>query len=825
VRCRDALLQSGISASAEAIVRIAVAESGGESSAMDIEEDGAAAVQTPDAFHLQSVFSTHNEALLLLWTWAGDASGVSDAVAATCLEKIESIFSLGVGIPVALRNAEFPWALHWLRMSKLVALAVASLRSSESLHRSVKVLQLAICAWQVHASTEPAAHADSLHLPCRHPNRGSVMNYLEERFGVIDAITCAALLLKERFVAECLMVASTAPWGAQIKEREDFACDSVILPSNVEASLNALKVGGARVAYLAQLSQFLDFIHMAVRCGDTLDIPLNTLTALYKALILTPITADEVDTAVGFLQRVIIKAYDSPTAADTSTTVATSAAHPGAGARAEETLQRSALASRAAVLEMFSSLLCDKNGFLRSKFFSQKAFYTVEKWFRWLNSDLSFGPATSGSAGAAAHKTFRSTGNSEDLVGINVFPQIILHCRSDKVAGAAVKFLTTLPQTLPQWGRHTPSAVAFRQMLLSRCMSDLSASTSAAAGGSDSGVPLVRALLFLDGILEESLAVSGSDVTVHGTIGRGTPVTFRLTSTHKSFSGAFRDVTIFMNETVHDLFVAVAQQLQVEPTRVKIFRLGKELSYRAESTKTIAQLRNIKKEEREHLVVTKHGSPKAATAAARALSKGPSAGVMDVDGPSPVSPPEMGEPAAAPAIEAMDVTDAEKSAADAALAALPAALVLSQTPEYFELLFGLLRTSDAAVCDRLWGLLTRIPTSASVLQRWVELDCSAVTSLLLPVDPTAWSHLSTLLYSLQIIEMLMQPAVSAADLEDQYRFIQNIDHALLRTWVQRFVEKDGLRALCRAFEWVQSALLAFLKSASPLRPRQTLRRS
>lgn len=90
------------------------------------------------------------------------------------------------------------------------------------------------------------------------------------------------------------------------------------------------------------------------------------------------------------------------------------------------------------------------------------------------------------------------------------------------------------------------------------------------------------------------------------------------------------------------------------------------------------------------------------------------------------------------------------------------------------------------------------------------LECTSVSDLLLNFDHAVWSNLNTLLYNLQVVEVLIQPAVSASDLADQQRFIKDIDHALLQTWVQRFLQKGGLCALCKAFEWIQRATHAYL---------------
>jgi hypothetical protein len=809
LRCRDVLYAAGEVADTNAA---ACAEWYAQRSPghMAVEENGAnTASALAEVAHLRSVFAIHAELLDLFWAWTSDTSGVSDAVVNVCFDKLEAILSAGVTSASALKRPDFPWAMHWYRMSHLASKATQTLAKLDSVHRAIKCLQLLLNAWPFYSTTEPAAHTDRATLPFGHPNRGALMAYLQKQYDVIALITSTAVAWKQAFLPQALALAHSSDWGRIFTSVEDLCSGQHYLSMSTETKLNTLTVGSARCGYLQQLAELCDFLHVAVRSIDTLEFTFETMDALYRAVILSPVTADEVDTVVSFLQRVITKVADSTTSSSAFT--ASNNSSNGNTDTAVSEGKRTAVSSYTAIYALFTRRFCDKNGFIRSRFFNIKAFQCIEKWFKYLNGR----PPVAGTDAQALQRDFRQSGNPDDIVGIDLLPCIVLTCTNDRVASAAVKFLTTLPQVLPDWGRHSASAVAFRNMLLSRCMSELSTAAEAARASHasfEASTALSRALLFLDGILEESLSMSGGEVTQHGKLGRGQSITFKVHSTHKAFTalGMPRNLTMYMNETVHDLFKAVADMVSMDVRLLKIFRLGHELHYVQERDKTIGLLNGIEKEQHQPLVVTaKVFSPKVSHRKHLQTAEEQDDTAMEVQ--------ESAHSSVDPAFSMTESTHTDApsmtEASGRSTPAPPAALILARTPEYFNLLFSLLQTSEGAICDRLWGLLTRIPTSAVVLQGWVHLDCPDVSALLLSFDRTTWSNISTLLYNLQLVELLLQPASSPDDLEAQRRFIKDVDHELLQSWVARFLQKGGVRALCDAFEWIHQATRAYLQQA------------
>jgi hypothetical protein len=94
----------------------------------------------------------------------------------------------------------------------------------------------------------------------------------------------------------------------------------------------------------------------------------------------------------------------------------------------------------------------------------------------------------------------------------------------------------------------------------------------------------------------------------------------------------------------------------------------------------------------------------------------------------------------------------------------------------------------------------------------VELKCNSVEEMLLNFERDDISNLPHLLYNLQIIEVLMQPADSADELEKQQEYIGDVDHSLLLAWPDEFDQKKGYLAIVRAFEWLQFALSRYIHS-------------
>ena len=112
------------------------------------------------------------------------------------------------------------------------------------------------------------------------------------------------------------------------------------------------------------------------------------------------------------------------------------------------------------------------------------------------------------------------------------------------------------------------------------------------------------------------------------------------------------------------------------------------------------------------------------------------------------------------------------------------------------------------MCDKLWALISKLPTPISKLNQFAMLECESVKDLLM--DSEEKLNPTHLLYNLQLIEVLMQPSESEADFQLQRAYIGDIDHGVLESWPERFDQKKGFAAVCFAFEWMQTALHKYI---------------
>ena len=136
------------------------------------------------------------------------------------------------------------------------------------------------------------------------------------------------------------------------------------------------------------------------------------------------------------------------------------------------------------------------------------------------------------------------------------------------------------------------------------------------------------------------------------------------------------------------------------------------------------------------------------------------------------------------------------------------ALVLANSKTYFSLLFALLEECSGTVCDKLWALVSKLPTPISKLNQFAMLECESVKDLLMDFKENL--HPTHLLYNLQLIEVLMQPSESETDFQLQRAYIGDIEYGVLESWPERFDEKKGFSAICYSFEWLQTALQEYI---------------
>lgn len=799
-----------------------------------------------------AAYDAYDRSLSILWEWIQDGSGVSTAVVDICLTKLESLLNQFVLSSTHHRHdieekdeAESSLRSHglqWFCLSDLVIKAIEDIRlQRRNLVPSVRVLRIVLCSWAVPPRSrredddsttgsiiieEPSSHGERRG-PQQQlmPSRAALVGHLEEQFSFITTLSSAIINTKatlQQLVRDTLHIAD-----------DRLACENLhtAQPRQLQEQINALKAADSRYDNISQLEQLLDFLLFFLRASDPsapLLMPYRSVKSIWDAIVLQPHSSREVDAVIGFLSYLVLGG----------------SVQGQRGSRPRP--KRTALCSREDVETAFWELLCysdagppsisssssspsaaidiDRN-FSRSPFFSIKAFECVEKWFKWLHhSERSV-------SGAPSPSSSSSTGRASV---IDVFATIVFSCAVDDVAGRAVRFITSLPHTLyhldTEASRHFIRQ--FMNDLLTRCMDEFTRIGLTATAGFDS--KLTRVLLLLDGVLQQSssnqLYPDRFYVPPHGVIDRGGCVSFKVSSSSKKMKGLSGAVVLHLGDTVQQLLRAVAEKVHSTVADIKVFRQGKELSVQEEGSKPISQLPMIGFCSQGSSIiedaVTVTERPKFITSSSSSDCS-TSTTLQDHDTTNDNNNKSD-------TIHHVGTVDCKGLDDDAVvndeIVMMPPGLMLSRTTKYFDRLFSLLRGSrNPSVVDRLWDLITRIPSSEEVLHRWLELPVEDVQDCLLRFDlprdddddSQQSSLLSVLVYDLQIVHMLLQPVARAEDLvqllssQSSTRCMQPlIDRNLLRDWPSRFISKHGLRALYRAQKWIDEVLDVYLKSSS-----------
>jgi len=793
-----------------------------------------------------AAYEAYDRSLSILWEWIQDGSGVSTAVVDICLSKLESLLNQFVlathhrhdtedksEVESSLRSH----GLQWFCLSDLVIKAIDDIRlQRRNLVPSVRVLRIVLCSWAVPPRSrredgdctssitiieEPPSHGERRG-PQQQliPSRAALVEHLEEQFSFIATLSSAIINTKatlRQLVCESLHTT------------DDHLADlHTTQPLHLQEQINALKAADSRYDYIFQLEQLLDFLLFFLRSSASdpssapLLMPYSCMKSIWDAIVLQPHSTREVDAVIGFFSYLVLGG----------------SVQGQRGSRPRP--KRTALCSREDVETAFWELLCysdagrsssssssssspaaidiiiiDRN-FSRSPFFSIKAFECVEKWFKWLQLASSGVPSSSSSSGRGSV--------------IDVFATIVFSCAVDDVAGRAVRFITSLPHTLYHLDTEASRQLIrqFMNDLLTRCMDESTkiglsaAATTDAITGFDS--KLTRVLLLLDGVLQQSsnnqLYPDRFHVPPHGMLDRGGSVSFKVSSSSKKMKGLSGAVVLHLGDTVQQLLRAVAEQVHSTVADIKVFRQGKELSMQEEGSKLISQLPMIgfcsqgssiiedavTVTERPKFIMSNSSSDCSTSTA-----------LQDHD-----TSTDNNNNIKSDIIHHVGTVDCkgldDEAVADDEIVMMPPGLMLSRTTKYFDRLLSLLRGSrNPSVVDRLWDLITRIPSSEEVLHRWLELPVDDVQDYLLrfdlPLDDDSQqsSLLSVLVYDLQIVQMLLQPVARA---EDLVQLQPLIDRDLLRDWPSRFISKHGLRALHRAQQWIDEVLDIYLRSSS-----------
>jgi ubiquitin C-terminal hydrolase len=804
---------------------------------MDIPNDSLLAANDDEDAHLRQYYphihlalQLHASAVSILWNWAGDFSGLSNSIATVCISRLEGLVALGAPLTTCVLRTNFPWRMQFRRTQDVIEVVVSALAGGVNVSSAVSVIQACVNAWpskedfklNPNVVIPPAAGTDRIY------TKADYALYLENSFAVIGLITNAVVTSRIKLLNN---LGTLVPgYSLTPVDRSSgvyipghlCAFDDNRLFMSEQTKVNNAVLQNSRSTYKETLDSLLNFLHMFVRCCDSLVLPESCVSEIWNAIVMNPVTDAEVNAVMNFVSRVVIRNLPpkSPTVKFISDGDSSSSSSGGAAA---ETSGASSVANRRVnvctvetVYSIFNNLLCSPK-FIQSAFFTPSALDCIEKYFRWLNSIVSEAGDGSGSNSSPLiverndnSVPFVIVGKPGSLLGLEVFSNIVLSCSIDIVAANSVKFLTALPRRLSVALVEAGELTHIRSMLLDQCLALLQSLNMGTADRVKSERSLKRLLMLLDGLLEESgqdcYNSSSSKNTnydrlrPHGVSGHGETLSLNITySAKKQLNGP---LLVQSTDTLGQLWDKIAVRAGKEPQLLKLFRLGKEIDA-DDRSKTLAQL--------------KFGKSDTILVGEKTVAPGTKSPAPDSADTTSTAPDGLLAAANQALQAAARVATSEQRAASMPFSALPA-VVLSHSRQNFNLFFELLNGCNGQLCDDLWELINgRLPTAPFVLKDWVELECDRVEDILLPEASAHTAHhakhsLSFLLYSLQVIDILMQPGRNAEDLEKRKSegtglwAHANFDVKLIESWPLRFFAKGGIHALMKAFAWVAELL-------------------
>jgi hypothetical protein len=94
--------------------------------------------------------------------------------------------------------------------------------------------------------------------------------------------------------------------------------------------------------------------------------------------------------------------------------------------------------------------------------------------------------------------------------------------------------------------------------------------------------------------MQESQSLTDYRVVPHGSIGVGPVVIFHISSTSKRLKQYKGEISMRTHQTVGDLMQAVAKQVHLNVSEIRVYRLGKQINTQI-FHKTIAQMQMLGK--------------------------------------------------------------------------------------------------------------------------------------------------------------------------------------------------------------------------------------
>ena len=795
------------------------------------------------------VLDLHNQVLLRLWHLSEDSSGATDQVAAKCLLKLLAVIGLGATTAVEEANADqhYTWDRQWLRCKVLVQCALDALKDNRSVAPAVRLLHAFICSWPLRTDVKqsPPRPVDHLY-PFSNFSRGAVAEYLESTYGVFDIITSSVTRSKELFTISAAGIAGDRAVIASTVSAEDSSPimkHNAPLSEELQSVLNDLMIGKSRVGYKELLTRSFDFLHQFLRCSDSLMLNQEVIRTLWRGVALQAVTSEEANVVLSFLSRLILR---SPLIS--STAIPQDPFHGPAPLSClpcttqedalerthQPTVKRKAVCSLDVIKWTFQDLLCDKL-FIISPFFTPQAFACVEKYFRWLNTEA-------GNITETKLQTFTIIGAPSSLIGIGVFLDIIISCQLDHVAVLAAAFLTSLPTCLAPSLVQQGELSSLRQLLLKQCNDHL----ARAVHHTVEPRALSRLLMLLSGLLEESYLDVKGQVKPHGSLSRGAEIAVHVSGVNK-MKGRSGPLLMYSNDTLRDLLQEISLRMDKSISKLKIFRLAKDISL-LDGTKTLGQMKFGVSGSEQIMVSERAAVIPAVLSLLKPCEVISEDSKLDAAYPSIVATPiSQSNPSSLPLpssdCQSTSVMDVDITSMVSSPTSPTTALSATSSSEQLDMLFFLLESSERALVDEIWGLITRLPSSPSLTAAWQSLteSPSSATDLLFalsaPVrakdcspdsDISVVTSPSRLLYNLQIIEALLQPhrANHSVDLKQDPneateamtpQTMKNTELGTAYDWSSQFLAKGGFDAVCAVYDWLSHYMQKPSPTAQPVK--------
>ena len=397
--------------------------------------------------------------------------------------------------------------------------------------------------------------------------------------------------------------------------------------------------------------------------------------------------------------------------------------------------------------------------------------------------------------------------------------QVLKSCQSDEVAQHAVRFLTSLPERLSPALIIKGELDKLRNHLLTQCLNSLKMIAEEASEAVDTSAlekrdrALRRLLVFLSSILDESEPDNIGCFHPHGDRSSGKSVTFVVNFNVKNIKRKRSEISLVTTSKVDHLISLIAESMERKPSDIKVFRHGKDITLAETRSKTLAQL-GIDGSVVESVAAADRYTSDSKPAAVTAMSN--------------ITAAVESEPCSnAAAVGRKDSELGHLTSENEDKSSKLPAVMLSHSQDYFSLLMKLCETSSSLdICEDLWVVINRLPTSPNVLKQWKSLvpneqstneadegrmdvpdDNDNNRSVELLLDGLGGS-LPRLLYRLQIIEILVQP-------EDATYASMNsagISIDFSQQWIDSFLRQNGISAVCNAFKWLQKRLEVYVSS-------------